>query len=364
MKRQYVRKSAEEFDQALIEALASGVGPDMIILPQDRIARHRDKIYQIPYESLSERDFKDSFVEEGELFMGTGGVYAVPFSLDPLVMYWNRDIFTNNSLSLPPTYWDEFFSKTIPLSEIDNSRNIKQSSVALGEYDNINNAKEILSVLLLQTGNKIVTVENGRLVSVLSNNSEDGVAIAESVLRFYTEFSNPSKEVYSWNKSLPQAKQAFLSGDLAIYFGFASEAFEIQSKNPNLNFDIALLPQVRDGFKATFGKISGVAILKSSKYVGDAFLAIGILTSEESALDYSSVSFLPPPRRKLLSKKPKDAIGAIFYESAIISKGWIDPDREKSSGVFKKMVENVTSGRLKLSEAVDRASAELNSLIK
>src|SRR3989338_9595739 len=38
----YIEKRPENFDQGLLEALASGTGPDVIVLPQDLIMRHRD----------------------------------------------------------------------------------------------------------------------------------------------------------------------------------------------------------------------------------------------------------------------------------------------------------------------------------
>lgn len=365
LKITYVEKREENLDGDLIEALASGKGPDMLLLPHDRIVRHADKIYQIPFDSYGQRAFRDNFIEAAEVFTGPSGYYALPFSLDPLVMYWNRQLFSNVGLVLPPQYWDEFFSVTIPLTEMDNSRNILRSSVALGEYSNIVHAKEIISTLLLQSGNKI-TAKNaqGELVSVIGEKSEGGLTPLESSVRFYTEFSNPAKQVYSWNKSLPDSKSSFISSDLAVYFGFASEASELVAKNPNLNFDVALMPQVRDASKITFGKISGLAILERSPHKADAISAIGILTSQDSLRDWTAITVLPPVSRKLVAKRPKDSAPAVFYDSAVIARAWIDPDREKTGEIFKKMIENVTTGRLKLSEATARAAQELSSILR
>ena len=102
----YVEKEDDFFDKEFIEALAKGAGPDAILLPQDKILRHQDKIYPIPYGSLSERAFKDAFIEESELYLSSDGIIALPLSIDPLVMYWNRDIFTDALLPQPPAYWD------------------------------------------------------------------------------------------------------------------------------------------------------------------------------------------------------------------------------------------------------------------
>ena len=364
LKITYIEKESTNIDQDLLEALASGIGPDLILLPHDRIWRHMDKIYTIPYDSYKQRTFKDTFLEEGEMFMRPEGIIAFPFSVDPLVMYWNRQLFTDAGIAEVPKYWDEFFGEIIPLTELDSSRNIRQSAVAFGEYDNVNNAKEILSALILQSGDKIVDTSGAEPKIVFGARTVEGPSPAESSLRFYTEFSNPTKQVYSWNKSLPTSKASFLASDLAIYFGFASEAGDIAAKNPNLNFDVASIPQIRDSSRATYGRISGLSILKNSEYIGDAFLAVNILTSEGADLDYALGSVLPPVHRKLLSKKPSDASPAIFYDSAIISKGWFDPNKTGSDAVFEKMIENVTSGRFRIADAVIRAKEELELLLR
>jgi hypothetical protein len=84
---QYVEKTEEEFDLAFIEALASGVGPDVFMLPSGKILKYRNKIYVIPYNVFSQRQFRDTFIEGAEIYMAPEGVLAFPVSVDPLVMY-------------------------------------------------------------------------------------------------------------------------------------------------------------------------------------------------------------------------------------------------------------------------------------
>ncbi len=45
---------------------------------------------------------------------------------------------------------------------------------------------------------------------------------------------------------MSDSKNMFLAGDLALYFGFASELDDLKNKNPNLNFDVTLFPQTGD----------------------------------------------------------------------------------------------------------------------
>ena len=360
----YVEKEDDFFDKEFIEALAKGAGPDAILLPQDKILRHQDKIYPIPYGSLSERAFKDAFIEESELYLSSDGIIALPLSIDPLVMYWNRDIFTDALLPQPPAYWDEFFSLVSKITEVDSSLNIGRSAVSFGEFTNVSNAKEIISLLILQAGNPIVKIDNDRPITVLKDKIGFAIPPSEAALRFYTEFSNPSKKSYSWNRSLPLSRQYFLSGDLAVYFGFASELNDIKMKNPNLNFDAAVVPQRREAKKkTTFGRIQGFALVKSSKKLSSAFNAISTLANKDNISLWSKASGLPPVRRDLLAIGAADPVVSTFYTSAIISKGWLDPDKEATKTIFQNMVESIVSGKSMLGEAVMRADSEIQNLL-
>ncbi|MBI5816861.1 MAG: extracellular solute-binding protein [Candidatus Yonathbacteria bacterium] len=362
----YVEKSKGTFESELVEALADGAGPDMILLSQDFIIRHRNKIYPIPYEVLPERTLKDNFIEEGGLYLGSTGIYAVPFTIDPLVMYWNRDIFSSALVPAPPSYWDEFFGLAKTITKIDSNSNIRKSLVAFGEFDNIANAKDILSMLILQAGIPIVSVDQGGLYHpTLSEEEKSGVSPAEEAFRFYTEFSNPTKTSYSWNRSLPYSRDMFTTGDLGLYFGYASEYQSLQKKNPHLNFDVTTVPQTRTADrKLTFGKMQGLAILKSSKVLSADFAAVTLLTSKDIISSAAAALNLPPVRRDLLAQKPKESYISVFYDGALLSKGWLDPSPSETNAIFSEMVQDITSGRRKLSSAVDNGNAQLLKLLK
>ncbi len=360
----YVEKDARTFDDDLVEALASGRGPDMILLPQELIVRHADKAYPLPYENMSVRSFRDTFVEEGELYLVPEGILGLPFSVDPLVMYWNRDMFSSAGISVPPATWDEFFTLVPMLTKIDNARNVLRSGVSFGEFSNVEHAKEILALLILQAGNPITEKTDSGYMSVLAENRGMSTNPAQSALRFYTEFSNPAKTTYSWNRSLPSSKDVFIAGDLAMYFGFASELDDIEKKSPHLNFDIAPVPQAKDAIaRMTYGNMQAITVLKSSKNPTTTFYAASFMTSPEFNFVFSTISALPPPRRDLLRNIPPSAFGKIFYNGALTARGWFDPSPEETTAVFKTMVENTVSGKERISDAVVRASASIQTII-
>lgn len=364
----YVEKTSSSFDKDFIEALARGQGPDAILIPQDMLLRHEDKIISIPSSVLTERDFKNTYIQDAELYFNTAREpLALPFAVDPIVMYWNRDMFTNAGIATYPKYWDEFDGLTAKINVKDVNSNIRKSAIAMGEFSNINNAREILGSILLQDGN-LVTVRQSDaegVVSALGDSTVQGTRTSVPAVSFFTQFSNPRDTHYSWNRGLPSSKSWFLSGSLATYFGYASELFDIRSKNPNLNFDTAPLPQDRKGkTRATFGTMYGFSILKSTSNPTNVFTVIQALTAPDSLTLLNQISYLPPVRRDLLAQGSKDPYQSIFYDSSLISKGWLDMNTAKTSSIFQSMVESITSGRAEIHQAVGIAHDELNISLK
>ena len=361
----YVEKSTENIDAEFTEALARGIGPDLIIISQDRFLENKPKLSVIPYGSISERDFKATYIEEGELFLDQTGIYALPLSIDPLVLYYNRDALSSAGLAQPISYWDEIYAVAQNLSKKDPAGNIISSVMALGEAKNIPHAKDILSLLFLQAGTPITGFVGDDLRAQISYNSGLPTVPAVSALDFYTQFSNPTKTYYSWNRSLIDALTHFTAGDSAYYLGFVSEYRIIKNKNPNLNFGVSPVPQSRvSGKTTTFGQMKAVAISRGSKNPTAAFIVATKLASKELTSALSSILVLPPPRRDLLSIRPTDALWPVFYDAALQSNGWLDPNRLATKVIFQEAIESVTSGRARTTEAINEANKKVEALIK
>lgn len=360
----YVEKSEANFDKDFVEALAAGVGPDLFMLPSDKILTHRNKLFAIPYNIFTQRQFLDSFIEGAEIYMAPEGILGLPIYSDPLVMYWNRSIFNQELITKPPRYWDEFYDLAEAMTIKDGSLNVLRSAVALGEYSNISNAKAVFLNLAMQAGTPVVSWEGNVLRANFSHSLNRPITPAESAVNFYTEFSNPSGRAYSWNRSLPNSTNYFLGGDLAIYFGFASEITDLQVKNPNLNFDVAPIPTSREGGEdIVYSKFNAFAITNASFNKNAAFAVASILSDRQSADVISRSLLLPPVRRDLLSQRQTDAFKIIFYNSAINSRSWLDPNPHLTNIIFKEMIESITSGRVRIGEAINRANNELNNLL-
>lgn len=369
----YVQKSPNSFDAELLESLASGNGPDLVILPYDKLLQHKNKLLQISYETYSERNFQDSFVQGADIFRDKQYIHALPLAVDPLVLYWNRTMFNNGGVVEPPRLWDTVGTLANKLTQKDDAATVFKSAIALGSYDNITHAREILTTLILQAGSPIVVLESkqendqGEVLyprSVLNERSGYTIAPAEGALRFYTQFADPTRDVYSWNTALTNDRDMFARGDLAMYIGRASEVDIIRKINPNLNFDIATLPQRDTGDRIVFGEFWGVGVIRNSQYIPDAFTTAYLMTSKQFAKEFSSSTGATPVRRDILSEPAPNAAASVAYASSLWSRAYLEPNRQNTAPIFESMIESVVSGKYGVNEAIQNANLILQEKLQ
>ena len=348
----------EKFDDLLINAIAEGRSPDMIILPAERLVKHRAKLLAIPYDTIPLGTYRSTYVDGAEIFARKDGVYAVPFAVDPLMMYWNRDLFATNAIAQAPRTWEEVVSIVVPKITVrDSNRNIHTSALAFGEVRNVLRAKEVLMLLALQSGSQMVYESDRGYVVALNQSAVPGSRPPlEAALQFYTAFSNANSPLYSWNRAMPEDKDAFISGDLALYFGFGSEAQDIDRKNPNLNFDMTTVPQGGTATALrTYGKFYGFAFPRAAANAQGAFAAARTITSPKYVSELTKSLNMAPVRRDLISQGDNNGYRSLILQAALISRGWLDPDPVASWQIFVQMVEDVVSNRARVAAAVDDA---------
>lgn len=361
----YTEVSPATFDNDFTSALAENRGPDLVVVAQDSFWQEKTRLSLIPYTSINQADYQATFIDEGSLFAASTGLYAFPLVVDPLVMYTNRDLLDTAAIAEPFKYWDEIYSYVDKLTHKDGAGNITQSAIALGEAKNIPRAKDILSLLMLQAGTPVTEYSNDSLTSALLNTYNLPTLPSDAALDFYTQFANPAKPFYSWNRSLMGAETSFVSGDSAFYLGFGSEYANLKAENPNLNISVSAVPQSKaSGKNITFGKLFGLAVVKNSYNQAAALSAATALISQPAIAAFAKSTALPPARRDLLAQRPSDAVNTVLYTSALQARGWVDPNAGKSDEIFTSLIEAVTSGRSGIGVALSTANNSLNLLIK
>jgi len=363
----YIEKNPATYSKDLLESFAFNTAPDIFIMSQDLIDYYEDKVVIIPYQSFTERMFSDSYIQSASVFKSDFGILGFPLLSDPLVMFYNKNDFDSAGITSAPTSWSQFSTIVPLLTQKNQVLEIRKSAVALGEAQNVRNFKEILLAMNLQLGNNIVVRNYQKMLyePVFNARSTISAKPAEETLRFFMEFSNPLRNVYSWNKSMPSSMLAFIAEDLSIYFGFASEANLIKKMNPNLNFDMALLPQVEgSNTPITFANVYALAITKTTKNFQGAYIVASQLANGPIASAVSYVTSMAPVRRDLLS--PSFAVvpfSDIYYRAALQSRSWVDPDKNATNQVFSNMIENTISGLRSFDQAVGDTQTELKILL-
>lgn len=363
----YEEKPLETFDVLLADAIASGNGPDMILISQEQLIAEQNKIQLISNTATSERAFRDSYLPEAEVFLYNKGSFALPFVLDPLMLYYNRTHVASVGAATPPATWEAVAGLSPALTRLDASGSIVRSGVALGTYENIQNSRAILSLLLLQSGSTITerSVDSIQATLTRSGGESFGTIPAVSALNYYLQFANPAKTSYSWNRSTSGDRSAFLAGDLSLYFGYASEQPLLAAGNPNLDLDMAPVPHpATSETRTTYGRVYGFAIPKASRNAAGAERTALALMATDVLPGIAHALHMAPAQRQLLVPASGDLYEPVYFPQALVSRGWLSPAPLKTDTLFATMVSSVTSGRQSVSDALNTLDQALSASFK
>lgn len=360
----YVRKDAATYEAELVNAIATGRGPDMWVVPAGLLGRNSDKIFPVPTILMTEREFTETFASiAADVFFQNGAVLGIPLAIDPLVLFWNKDFFASDAIAIPPRTWDEFLADATRLTKREANGNIIRSGAAMGLSGNIPEAKDILSLLILQGGNSIIdTTTHEVMLDATQANDRIRVSPAESALRFYTDFARREKASYSWNTTFPDPATAFAREELAMFVGYASNLPRVRAMNPRLNIGISPVPQfggapIRIGYATSKALTVSLASLNRTA----AWQFAKFLASDEQARGIAERLSMAPARLDVLHRGHEDPIFSVVYESAVRARTWYDPAPERTADIFRIMVESALAGR-NINAVVSEAAARMRAL--
>lgn len=361
----YVQKDPASLGAELATAIATGNAPDLLLFSQEELHPLQKFITPIPFATLPASTFTQSFINEGNILLAPdgSGYYGVPFLVDPLVLFSNHDILAGSNVVKPPSTWESLVGLVPNLAVLTPSRQITRGLIGLGTYDNVRNARGILSTLFLQLGLPLSSYSNAGLVADLGANSS--ASGGTSVLGFYTQFADPAKVSYTWNSSLPDSMRMFYTGDLALYIGYVSEARYLRAANPNLDFAVSPIPQSAVAkTKSVYGLLYAFMMPRGAKNAQGAYQAATTLASSAEQIAAQSTGMAPAVLSALAQVPPTDPIAAVSYAEALYSKGWLSPLSTATDQVFSGMIGSVISGRSDLGTALGSAERSLGALLQ
>jgi ABC-type glycerol-3-phosphate transport system substrate-binding protein len=352
----YVYVDPTDLSNRLVQALADRKPPDLILASQEEFQGIRKRLQTFSYQSsMPLATFRSTYVDGAEVFTSSSGFFGYPIAVDPLLLFWNRDIVTSGGFFTSPQTWEELVNDYIPtLTKFDARQNITTPTIALGGNSNINNFMPVFSMLLLQGGSQMIRLDDRGGYQILLDKSTDGTKRPFlSAATFYSNFSSKTNTLYTWDPALPLDKTMFLGNDLALYFGFGSEIRDTLTRNPNLNFDVSVSPQGSDAVvKRTYGKFYTLFLTADSENKSGAAKVLGDLSSSANSKKIADRYYLAPARRSLLVASGKDPYQGVLYSSALIARGWYNPNTKQTGSILSQMVDEINNDRSSVATAV------------
>ncbi len=390
----YKKLRLEEYESELVNALAEDRGPDVFSIHNTWIKKYQSKLAPMPetitmtypvttgtikketvyqsqtQKSISIREIKDNFVDAvgRDVILSDGKVYGLPLSVDTLAMYYNKDLFNNAGISKVPAYWNrEFLQDVNKLTKQGDKNSLTQSGAALGGSSNINRYSDILAALMMQSGATMMDDSGKVLFNTSAAYGSSSYSPATDALRFYVDFADPTKESYSWNGSLPNSLDMFISGNLAIMFAYSYDLPTIKAQAPKLNFSIASFPQIEGNppTNINFANYWVEVVSKKSPNADIAWDFVQFITREEQAKTYLEKTKRPTALRSLVETQKNDDEVGVFANQVLTAKSWYQGKNVKAAeDAIAEMINNallVSSD--KLQEVVNTGAAKVQQTI-
>lgn len=374
-----------EYEKELLDALASGKGPDIFYFHNTWLPKHKDKIAPFPDSQNYIQHFKETFVDVAfNDFVEENEVYALPLYCDTLGLYYNKDLLSQAGITTPPKTWDELINQVNLLTKFDQFGNIKQAAIAMGRSKDpggINRAGDILALLMLQGGNSIV---DERGYPVFDRSSFEKVRPGQSALEFYTSFAQGSSDLYTWNSKMDYSIDSFRYGKTAMMINYSYWISRLKKLDPKLNFEVSAVPQVDLENKVNFANYWGLAVVKNKILTGEngekvtytnndrineAWKLVRYLTDKPVAsqidpnADYLASTLKPAARRDLIEKQKNEPSLGVFAVQNLTAQSFRQPDSFAVDEIFETMIDSVASGKMTPRNATEVAISQFRALV-
>lgn len=390
---EYRKFRYEEYEQAILESAVTGTGPDVIALHNTWMLKYQPRLLAAPaalhlvatqtsgpqYQQktvrvlqdvpgIQPKDVRQKFVDvvAGDAVVGEK-VYGLPLSLDTLALFYNKQLLNAAGISAPPKTWEEFKQQVRQLTAQDTEGNIAQAGAALGTSSNVPRSADILALLMLQNGTKMLSGSGQSATFHLPVGQGDSAFVpGADALRFYTDFASPSKEVYSWSAQQSDALQAFAEGKLAFFLGYAYHIPVLRTQAPQLAFGVSTVPQISaTGTKVNFVNYWLYGTMAATKHPNEAWALVQFLGSEEAQKIYSAKAGKPSGLRSLIDAQSQDEKLGAFSSGLLTASSWYHGKNSNAAeAAMKDAIDAVVAGTRDTQAALNVAAERVNQTLR
>ena len=343
--------------------------PNIYMIFNAWVPKYKDKIAPMPPEIMTVEEFNNTFakVTRDDLVSKDGKIYGLPMYVDTLALYYNEDMFFNANIAKPPETWDEFKADVEKLTIRDKDGNFIQMGAAFGGGTNVNRSMDILMVLVMQNNNAAKFKD---LVTLSTLN-------ATAAVKYYTDFTDPTKAFYTWNDMQMYSIDAFVQKKAAMMINYSHHIENINDKTGDtLNFKIAPLPQVDINNKVNYANywvpvVSKKATCKKDKELAKlncsqlAWEFLDFAAKKENVKYYlKDVSRPPADLATAKEQLLKNDAMSVFAGQVFTAKSWDHPDDAATDAYIEEMINSITTSDSRNKKSLNGAITILKKRIK
>ncbi|MFA5128252.1 MAG: extracellular solute-binding protein [Patescibacteria group bacterium] len=393
-------RSDELYDR-LVEALAEDKGPDIISINVRDLARFKSKLSAMPpsYSDTTVTTQKN-IINQVETTVATKSlalptafqigneylqtvkkdviidnkIYGLPLSLDTMAIYYNKDLLDRAQVAEPPETWTEFQDAVKKISKYNaESGKITQSGAALGSANNIEGVDDILNILFKQNSVSLISSDNRAAFNTVARDSSGAnISPAISVMDFYTDFANATRDTYSWNESMDNSVDAFVQGKLGFLFGYSYNNAQIKSRAPQLNYGILPMIQLDPDNPVNAANYWVQCVVSKSAGQNTAWGLINFLSRTSANKEYLTATARPTALRANVASQKEDVNLQPFVSQLLVAENWYrGNDYAGASQALKDMISEWLQVPPKYEskvmqwdqEVLNRAAAKINQTL-
>ncbi len=273
------KRDTNRYEWEVLNAMASRKGPNILLLPNDSVARFAPALRAFLKGSFNTGvESKVSDISALKKVYAPavstdnvidGKIYGIPANIETLMIAYNTRLMSdivnayedsdntadqqkgaalNNLLDNAPIFWDDI-KQMARLTTKKSGSTLQLPFLAIGTGSNVVHSEDIFAVMTKQFGGQLSDPDRRVTDIHLPRSSEDTTVSGKQALDLIQSFAAPQNDFYTWNKIQGSSIDALRDGKVLAAFVYPRDVARIQRENPTIKLNLFPLPQVDDKSK-------------------------------------------------------------------------------------------------------------------